>query len=129
MNRTIIKTKDAPSPVGTYNQGIKVNELIYTSGQIALNPKTNKLIDGGIDLQIDQIFKNLDAICKFAGSSIGSAIKLTVFLTDINYAPLVNKQIKNWFDSDSYPARSMVEVSKLPLNSNVGIECIAIEDE
>ncbi len=129
MNRTIIKTKDAPSPVGTYNQGIKVNGLIYTSGQIALNPKTNKLIDGGIDLQIDQIFKNLDAICKFAGSSIGSAVKLTVFLTDITYAPLVNKQIKNWFDSDSYPARSMVEVSKLPLNSNVGIECIAIEDE
>jgi|TARA_B100000959_G_C14497103_1_gene425613 2-iminobutanoate/2-iminopropanoate deaminase len=129
MNRTIIKTKDAPSPVGTYNQGIKVNGLIYTSGQIALNPKTNKLIDGGIDLQIDQIFKNLDAICKFAGSSIGSAVKLTVFLTDITYAPLVNKQIKKWFDSDSYPARSMVEVSKLPLNSNVGIECIAIEDE
>ena len=129
MNRTIIKTKDAPSPVGTYNQGIKVNGLIYTSGQIALNPKTNKLIDGGIDLQIDQIFKNLDAICKFAGSSIGSAVKLTVFLTDITYAPLVNKQIKNVFDSDSYPARSMVEVSKLPLNSNVGIECIAIEDE
>ncbi|HJM47254.1 MAG TPA: RidA family protein, partial [Candidatus Marinimicrobia bacterium] len=64
-----------------------------------------------------------------AGSSIGSAVKLTVFLTDITYAPLVNKQIKNWFDSDSYPARSMVEVSKLPLNSNVGIECIAIEDE
>ena len=129
MNRTIIKTKDAPSPVGTYNQGIKVNGLIYTSGQIALNPKTNKLIDGGIDLQIDQIFKNLDAICKFAGSSIGSAVKLTIFLTDITYAPLVNKQIKKWFDSDSYPARSMVEVSKLPLNSNVGIECIAIEDE
>ncbi len=129
MNRTIIKTKDAPSPVGTYNQGIKVNGLIYTSGQIALNPKTNKLIDGGIDLQIDQIFKNLDAICKSAGSSIGSAVKLTVFLTDITYAPLVNKQIKKWFDSDSYPARSMVEVSKLPLNSNVGIECIAIEDE
>ena len=102
MNRTIIKTKDAPSPVGTYNQGIKVNGLIYTSGQIALNPKTNKLIDGGIDLQIDQIFKNLDAICKFAGSSIGSAVKLTVFLTDITYAPLVNKQIKKWFDCVVY---------------------------
>ena len=129
MKRTVIKTKNAPSAVGAYNQGIKANGVIYTSGQIALNPETNNLVDGGIELQIDQIFKNLDAICKSAGSSIGNAVKFTVFLTDITYASLVNKQINNWFDSDSYPARSMVEVCKLPLNSNVGIECIAIEDE
>ena len=129
MNRTVIKTKNAPSAVGAYNQGIKANGVIYTSGQIALNPETNNLVDGGIELQIDQIFKNLDAICKSAGSSIGNAVKLTVFLTDITYASLVNKQINNWFDSDSYPARSMVEVCKLPLNSNIEIECIAIEDE
>ena len=129
MKRTVIKTKNAPSAVGAYNQGIKANGVIYTSGQIALNPETNNLVDGGIELQIDQIFKNLDAICKSAGSSIGNAVKFTVFLTDITYASLVNKQINNWFDSDSYPARSMVEVCKLPLNSNIEIECIAIEDE
>tara|TARA_B100001971_G_C17951985_1_gene413023 strand:- start:114 stop:503 length:390 start_codon:yes stop_codon:yes gene_type:complete len=129
MNRTVIKTKDAPSAVGAYNQGITANGLIYTAGQIPLDPKTNKLVDGGIETQIDQIFKNLDAICKSGGSSLGNAVKLTVFLTDLTHAPIVNKSINNWFDSKSYPARSMVEVCKLPLNSSIEIECIAVKDE
>ena len=129
MNRTVINTKNAPSAVGAYNQGIKANGFIYTSGQIPLNPDTNNLVDGGIESQINQIFKNLDAICKSAGSSVGNTVKLTVFLTDITHAHFVNKEINNWFDSDSYPARTMVEVSKLPLNSNIEIECIAINDE
>ena len=98
MNRTIIKTKDAPSAVGEYSQGITANGLVYTAGQIPLDPKTNKLVDGGIETQIDQIFKNLDAICKSGGSSLGNAVKLTVFLTDLTHAPIVNKSINNWFD-------------------------------
>ena len=129
MSRTVIKTKDAPSAVGAYNQGITANGFIYTAGQIPLNPKTNNLVDGGIETQIDQILKNLDAICKSGGSSLGNAVKLTVYLTDLTYAPLVNKSINNWFDSKSYPARSMVEVCKLPLNSSIEIECIAVKDE
>ena len=129
MNRTIIKTIDAPSAVGAYNQGMTANGLIYTSGQIPLDPKTNKLVDGGIETQIDQIFKNLDAICKSGGSSLGNVVKFTVFLTDITHAPLVNKSINNWFDSQSYPARSMVEVCKLPLNSSIEIECIEVKNE
>ena len=129
MSRTIIKTKNAPAAVGAYNQGIVANGFIFTAGQIPLNPKTNKLVDGDAKTQIDQIFKNLDAICKSGGSSLGNAVKLTVYLTDLTYAPLVNKSINNWFDSKSYPARSMVEVCKLPLNSSIEIECIAVKDE
>ena len=129
MNRTIIKTEDAPSAIGTYSQGISANGLIYTAGQIPIDPKTNKLVDGEMETQIDQILKNLDAICKSGGSSLSNAIKLTVFLTDLTHAPLVNKSINNWFESKSYPARSMVEVCKLPLNSSIEIECIAVKDE
>ena len=129
MNRTIIKTKNAPAAVGANNQGIVANGFIFTAGQIPLNPKTNKLVDGDAKTQIDQIFKNLDAICKSGGSSLGNAVKLTVFLTDLTHAPIVNKSINNWFDSKSYPARSMVEVCKLPLDSSIEIECIAVKDE
>ncbi len=129
MNRTIIKTEDAPSAIGAYSQGISANGLIYTAGQIPIDPKTNKLVDGEMEIQIDQILKNLDAICKSGGSSLSNAIKLTVFLIDLTHAPLVNKSINNWFESKSYPARSMVEVCKLPLNSSIEIECIALKDE
>tara|TARA_B100000678_G_C18070009_1_gene446268 strand:+ start:61 stop:450 length:390 start_codon:yes stop_codon:yes gene_type:complete len=129
MSRTIIKTKNAPAAVGAYNQGIVANGFIFTAGQIPLNPKTNKLVDGDAKTQIDQIFKNLDAICRSGATSLGKAVKLTVFLTDLTLAPYVNKAIDNLFDSKSYPARSMVEVSKLPLNSRIEIECIAVIDE
>ena len=129
MTRTIIKTKNAPAAVGTYNQGIAANGFIFTAGQIPLNPKTNILVTGGVETQIDQIFQNLNAICKAGGTSLSKAVKLTVFLTDLTLAPHVNKAIDNCFDSKSYPARSMVEVSKLPLKSRIEIECIAVQDE
>lgn len=129
MTRSIIKTKNAPSAVGSYNQGIIANGFVFTAGQIPLNLETNELVEGDIDIQIDQIFQNLDAICKSGGSSLANAVKLTVFLTDLTLAPHVNKAIEHWFESKSFPSRSMVQVSKLPLNSKVEIECIAVQDE
>jgi 2-iminobutanoate/2-iminopropanoate deaminase len=129
MARTVINTKCAPTAVGSYNQGIASKGFIFTAGQIPLNPETNELIDGDIDMQIDQIFHNLDQVCKAGNSALINAVKLTVFLTDLSLAPHVNKSIDHWFDSKSFPARSMVQVSKLPLNSKIEIECIAVQDE
>ena len=128
MDCTVIKTKNAPSAVGTYSQGIIANGFIFTAGQIPLSPKTNKLVTGDIDMQVGQIFNNLDAICIAGGSSISNAVKLTVFLTDLKLAPHINNVIESRFDSKSFPARSMIQVSKLPMNSTVEIECIALQE-
>ena len=123
MSRTIIKTKNAPAAVGAYNQGIIANGFIFTAGQIPLNPKTNKLVDGDAKTQIDQIFKNLDAICRSGATSLGKAVKLTVFLTDLSFFPQLNDVFNEYFPKDP-PARSAVQVSALPMNVRVEIEAV-----
>ena len=129
MNKSVIQTSDAPKAIGTYSQGIRSQNLIFTSGQIPINPKTGELIIGDFKAEAHQVLTNLDGVLKGGGSSLQSAVKLTVFLTDLTHAPIVNKLVNKWFDSKSYPARSMVEVCKLPLNSSIEIECIAVKDE
>ena len=123
MDNIVIETLDAPQAIGTYSQGIKSGNLVFTSGQIPLNPKTGELIKGDFKSEISQVLTNLNAVLKSGGSSLKKAIKLTVFLTDLSYFPQVNEVFKEFFPENP-PARSAVQVSALPMNAKIEIEAV-----
>ena len=125
MNKKIIKTDKAPLPIGSYNQGIVSNGFIFTSGQVAIDPVTGKLIKSSFKDRVEQIFTNLENILKASGSDLSNVVKFTVFLTDINRYTEVNEVFNSRLDEASAPARSLVEVSGLPAGTDVEIECIA----
>ncbi|MCH7781505.1 reactive intermediate/imine deaminase [candidate division KSB1 bacterium] len=123
---TIVKTDKAPLPVGTYNQGIITdsNKLLYTAGQIAIDPKTNEVIDGDVRDQTRLVLNNLREVLKAAGTEMSNMIKLTVFMVDLQHFNTVNEVFKEFFPNDP-PARSAVEVSALPKGVDIEIEGIA----
>ncbi len=123
MDNIVIETLDAPQAIGTYSQGIKSGNLVFTSGQIPLNPETGELINGDFKSEISQVLTNLNAVLKSGGSSLKKAIKLTVFLTDLSYFPQVNEVFKEFFPANP-PARSAVQVSALPMNAKIEIEAV-----
>ncbi len=123
MDNIVIETLDAPQAIGTYSQGIKSGNLVFTSGQIPLNPETGELINGDFKMEISQVLTNLNAVLKSGGSSLKQAVKLTVFLTDLSYFPQVNEVFKEFF-SENPPARSAVQVSALPMNAKIEIEAV-----
>jgi len=123
LDNIVIETLDAPQAIGTYSQGIKSGNLVFTSGQIPLNPETGELINGDFKMEISQVLTNLNAVLKSGGSSLKKAIKLTVFLTDLSYFPQVNEVFKEFF-SENPPARSAVQVSALPMNAKIEIEAV-----
>ena len=123
MDNIVIETLDAPQAIGTYSQGIKSGNLVFTSGQIPLNPKTGELINGAFKSEVSQVLTNLNAVLKSGGSSLKKAVKLTVFLTDLAYFPQVNEVFKEFF-SENPPARSAVQVSALPMNAKIEIEAV-----
>ena len=123
MDNIVIETLDAPQAIGTYSQGIKSGNLVFTSGQIPLNPETGELINGDFKSEISQVLTNLNAVLKSGGSSLKKAVKLTVFLTDLSYFPQVNEVFKEFFPENP-PARSAVQVSALPMNANIEIEAV-----
>ena len=124
LQKQIISTQQAPGAVGPYSQGVRIGDLVYTAGQIALIPQTGKLIDSGIEEQTEQVMKNLAAILEAAGTSLVNVVKTTIFLTDMNDFAKVN-QVYGSFFHDAPPARSTVQVSALPLGARVEIEAIA----
>ena len=123
MDNIVIETLDAPQAIGTYSQGIKSGNLVFTSGQIPLNPETEELINGDFKSEISQVLTNLNAVLKSGGSSLKKAVKLTVFLTDLSYFPQVNEVFKEFFPENP-PARSAVQVSALPMNAKIEIEAV-----
>ena len=125
MNKNIIKTEKVPLPIGSYNQGIVSNGFIFTSGQVAIDPVTGKLIKSSFKDRVEQVFTNLENILKASGSDLSNVVKFTVFLTDINRYTEVNEVFNSRLDEASAPARSLVEVSGLPAGTDVEIECIA----
>ena len=125
MNKNIIKTDKAPLPIGSYNQGIVSNGFIFTSGQVAIDPVTGKLIKSSFKDRVEQVFTNLENILKASGSDLSNVVKFTVFLTDLNRYAEVNEVFNSRLDEASAPARSLVEVSGLPAGTDVEIECIA----
>jgi 2-iminobutanoate/2-iminopropanoate deaminase len=125
MSKTIIKTDKAPLPVGPYNQAVKIGNLIYTSGQIPLDAKTNQMITGGISEQTKLVMEHLKTLLEVSGSSLDKAIKATVFLKDMNDFAAMNAVYAQYFPSELAPARSTVQVARLPKDALVEIEIVA----
>ena len=127
MIKGVIKVQDAPEAIGTYSQGIRSGNFIYTSGQIPLDPLTGNLKTGDIKGETRQVLDNLDAVLRGGGSSLKSAVKLTVFITDFDFFPKLNAVFKEYFP-EKPPARSTIQVAALPLDVRIEIEAVgAIE--
>ncbi len=123
MDRTAIQTSNAPAAIGTYSQAICHNNTVYISGQIPLNPANGELVSDSIDAQITQVFENLRMVARAAGSDLGKALKVTVFLTDLSHFAKVNEVMAQYF-SAPYPARAAVEVAGLPKGAQVEADAI-----
>lgn len=126
MNKIIISTDKAPKAIGPYSQAIEVNGMIFTSGVIPINPETNELVNGDIKVQAEQAIGNLAALLKEAGSDTEQVIKTTVFIKDMNDFAAVNEIYAKYFTKD-FPARSCVEVARLPKDVLIEIEAIALK--
>lgn len=124
MSKTEISTKKAPAAIGPYSQAVKINDLLFVSGQIAINPDTGHLVAGSIEAETRQVLNNLAAILQAAGTSFDNVIKTTIFLKDMNDFQVVNEIYGSVF-RPPFPARATVEVSRLPKDVNVEIDCIA----
>ncbi|MGD0157730.1 MAG: RidA family protein [Terracidiphilus sp.] len=127
MTRSNITTDGAPAAIGPYAQGVRVGNLVFTAGQGALDPITGQIVPGGIKEQTARTLENLKAVLEAGGSSLGQVVKATVFLKDLNdFAPM-NAVYASYFgtDDETLPARTTVEVSRLPRNVLVEIEVVA----
>lgn len=120
-----IHTAHAPAAIGAYSQGVRIGDLVYTAGQLAIDPKTGSLIEGGIGEQTRRVLDNLGAVLDAANSSFDQVVKTTVFITDMANFGAMNEVYKQYFQSDTPPARSTVQVAGLPLGAMVEIECVA----
>jgi 2-iminobutanoate/2-iminopropanoate deaminase len=121
----VVATPKAPQALGPYSQAIVANGLVFASGQIPLDPKTNKLVEGTIEEQTRQVLDNLSHVLESVGGSLHQALKTTVFLQDLNDFSAMNKVYSEYFP-DHKPARSTVQVAKLPLNARIEIELVAL---
>lgn len=124
--KKIILSKKAPKAIGPYNQAVEANGFVFLAGQIPLNPETMTLIEGDAAIQVEQVLKNLSAVLKAAGCTFNNVIKTTMFLQDMNDFAKVNEVYAKYF-TENYPARSTIQVAKLPLGALVEIECIAVK--
>ncbi len=130
MQKHIISTNKAPQAIGTYSQAVHITggSTVYLSGQIPLVPETMEMIEGGIDAQINQVFKNLTAVCKESGGSLNNIAKLNVYLTDLNNFPIVNEIMAQYFD-EPYPARAVVGINELPKGAQVEMDGVMVIKE
>ena len=127
MSKTVIATGKAPAAIGPYSQAIRAGNLVFTAGQIALDPETQQVVAPGITEQTERVLENLKAILEAAGSSLAQTVKATVFLKDFNDFTAMNAVYATYLAADGAtpPARSTVEVSRLPKDVLVEIELIA----
>jgi 2-iminobutanoate/2-iminopropanoate deaminase len=124
--REIISTKDAPQAIGPYSQAVKANGFIFISGQVAIDPSTQQVIDGDVSVQTDRTLKNLGAILQSVGSSLDKVVRCGVFLKNMNDFAAMNQAYGKYFVA-APPARTTVEVARLPKDVLVEIDLIAIE--
>jgi 2-iminobutanoate/2-iminopropanoate deaminase len=120
-----VSTQGAPAAIGPYSQAIRSGDLLFTSGQIALDPKSGELIDGDVRAQTERVMENLAAVLAAAGASFGSVLKTTIFLTDLADFKVVNEIYGRRFEGFAPPARSTVQVAALPRGAKVEIELVA----
>jgi 2-iminobutanoate/2-iminopropanoate deaminase len=128
MTRKVIRTEQAPAPVGPYNQAIAASgQLVFVAGQIALDPQTGAVVgEGDVVRQTEQVMANLEAILKEAGATFADVVRTTVFLADMNDFAAVNSIYARHFDEATAPARACVQVARLPKDVRVEIDCIAV---
>jgi 2-iminobutanoate/2-iminopropanoate deaminase len=124
MSKEVIKTANAPAPIGPYNQAIRSGNFLFISGQVAFDPATNEIIEGDVTQETHRVMKNLQAILDAAGSTFSHVLKTTIFLSDMSLFATVNEVYGSYFTSD-YPARETVAVKGLPRGVNVEISMIA----
>ena len=124
-NRAIINTENAPAAIGTYSQAVKVDNTVYLSGQIPLDPATMELVSDQPSAQIDQTFKNLAAVCDASGGNLQSIVKLNIYLTDLSHFALVNETMARYFEQP-YPARAAIGVAQLPKGAMVEMDAILV---
>lgn len=125
MIKEIVSTDKAPAAIGPYSQAVIANGFVFTSGVIPVDPATAKVVEGAITEQATQVMKNLEAVLAAAGTSLGNAVKTTCFLADLNDFATFNGIYAAYFPSEP-PARSTVQVAKLPLGVLVEVECVAL---
>jgi 2-iminobutanoate/2-iminopropanoate deaminase len=125
-NKQIIQTNHAPAPIGPYNQAIRAGNLLFVSGQVALIPGSNELVNTDISAETHQVLKNLEAILAEAGMDFSNIVKTTIFLSDMDLFGKVNEIYAQYF-KNGFPARETVAVKGLPKNANVEISVIAAE--
>jgi 2-iminobutanoate/2-iminopropanoate deaminase len=124
MKKEAIVSNNAPEAVGPYSQAIRINDFIFLSGQLGIDPQTKKLVDGGVEAQAGQIFKNMTAVLAAAGAGLSQVVKATVFLKEMADFKRVNEVYAQAFEKP-YPARSAFAVKELPLGADIEIEAIA----
>ena len=127
MKKKIINTKNAPAPIGPYNQAIKIDNMLFVSGQVAINPKNNELIQSSISDETDQVMKNLSAILEEADMDFRNVVKTTIFLSNMSYFNEVNNIYGSYLKNGQEPARETVAVKTLPKEVNVEISMIAFD--
>ena len=121
--KSIIQTDNAPQAIGTYSQAVKVDNTVYVSGQIPLDPTTMEIVEGGIEAEITRVFDNLLAVVEASGGSFADIVKLNIYLTDLGNFPIVNEIMATYFQQP-YPARAAIGVASLP--KAVGVEMDAV---
>ena len=125
--KTIITTKKAPAPIGPYNQAILTGNTLYTSGQIAINPESGKLIIDNIRIETTQVMQNISAVLEAAGMNFSHVIKSSIFISNMDDFSIINEVYGSFFEDETAPARETVQVARLPKDVNVEISVIAVK--
>jgi 2-iminobutanoate/2-iminopropanoate deaminase len=123
--KEILNTNQAPAPIGPYNQAVRVDKMLFISGQVALNPETGLMEQDSLQTETSRVMENLNAILSHAGLNFGDIVKTTIFLTDMAYFAEVNQVYGGYFPDGTWPARETVQVSGLPRAARVEISMIA----
>lgn len=123
--KKIIKTNEAPEPIGPYNQAIEAGEFIFLSGQIGIDVDTGELINENIQAETNQVMRNIESVLKASNRTFDNVVKSTIFLKDLNDFSIVNEVYSKYFKNKISPARETVEVARLPKDANVEISVIA----
>ena len=125
MDKTVVSTPDAPAAIGPYSQAVRAGQIVFLSGQIALDPATGQLVDGGFEAQVERAFLNMEAVIAAAGGSTSDVVRLTLYLTDLANFPKVNEIMQRRF-AQPYPARSTVGVAALPRGALFEVEATMV---
>ncbi len=125
MSLTAVASDHAPAAIGPYSQAIRAGDTVYVSGQIPLDPASGELVDGGIEAQAVRVFESLKAVAQAAGGSLGQAVKLTIYLTDLGHFATVNEVMARYFEPP-YPARATLGVAALPRGAAVEADAILV---